>query len=47
MPTGQAQALMQGVVLVAWAKRCGKGWAAEWNDAVGQVVGLEIPLDRL
>ncbi len=39
--------LMQDVVLVAWAKRCGEDCAAEWNDTVGQVVGLEIPLDRL
>ncbi len=39
--------LMQDVVLVAWAKRCGKDCAAEWNDTVGQVVGLQIPLDQL
>jgi TRAP-type C4-dicarboxylate transport system substrate-binding protein len=39
--------LMQDVVLVEWAKRCGRDCAAEWNDTVGQVVGLEIPLDKL
>lgn len=41
------KAMMQDVVLVEWAKRCGKDCAAEWNDTVGQVVGLEIPLDKL
>jgi TRAP-type transport system periplasmic protein len=39
--------LMQETVLVEWAKRCGKDCAAEWNDTVGQVVGLQIPLDEL
>ncbi|HZA66751.1 MAG TPA: TRAP transporter substrate-binding protein [Geminicoccaceae bacterium] len=39
--------LMQDTVLVAWARRCGKDCAAEWNDTVGPVVGLQIPLDQL
>jgi TRAP-type C4-dicarboxylate transport system substrate-binding protein len=39
--------LMQDVVLVEWARRCGQDCAAEWNDTVGQVVGLQIPLDKL
>jgi TRAP-type C4-dicarboxylate transport system substrate-binding protein len=39
--------LMQDVVLLEWGKRCGKDCAAEWNDTVGQVVGLQIPLDKL
>jgi TRAP-type C4-dicarboxylate transport system substrate-binding protein len=39
--------LMQNVVLVEWAKRCGKDCAAEWNDTVGKAVGLQIPLDKL
>ena len=39
--------LMQDVVLVEWAKRCGKDCAAEWNDTVGQAVGPQIPLDKL
>jgi hypothetical protein len=34
-------------VLLEWGKRCGKDCAAEWNDTVGQVVGLQIPLDKL
>ncbi|MGH1480950.1 MAG: TRAP transporter substrate-binding protein [Geminicoccales bacterium] len=41
------KAMMQDVVLVEWAKRCGKDCAAEWNETVGQVVGLEISLDKL
>jgi hypothetical protein len=39
--------LMQDVVLLEWGKRCGEDCAAEWNDTVGQVVGLQIPLDKL
>lgn len=39
--------LMQDVVLVEWGKRCGKDCAAEWNETVGKVVGLQIPLDQL
>jgi TRAP-type C4-dicarboxylate transport system substrate-binding protein len=39
--------MMQDVVLVEWARRCGKDCAAEWNDTVGQAVGLQIPLDQL
>ncbi len=39
--------LMQDVVLVQWGKRCGKACAKEWNELVGPVIGLEIPLDKL
>lgn len=39
--------MMQDVVLLEWAKRCGEDCAAEWNDTVGPVVGMEIPLDEL
>ena len=39
--------LMQEVVLVEWAKRCGKECAAEWNETVGEVTDLQIPLDQL
>ena len=39
--------LMQDVVLVEWGKRCGRDCAAEWNDTIGPVVGLQIPLDKL
>jgi hypothetical protein len=39
--------MMEDVVLVEWAKRCGKECAAEWNETVGQAVGLEIPLDKV
>jgi TRAP-type C4-dicarboxylate transport system substrate-binding protein len=41
------EAMMQDVVLVEWARRCGKECAAEWNETVGKVVGLEIPLDKV
>jgi TRAP-type transport system periplasmic protein len=39
--------LMENVVLVEWGKRCGKDCASEWNETVGKVVGLEIPVDKL
>ena len=39
--------LMQEVVLVEWGKRCGKACAKEWNETVGPVIGLKIPLDKL
>lgn len=39
--------VVQNVVLVKWGKRCGKDCAAKWNDTVGKVVGLTIPLDKL
>jgi TRAP-type transport system periplasmic protein len=39
--------LMESVVLAEWGKRCGRDCAEEWNQTVGPVVGLEIPLDQL
>lgn len=39
--------VVQNVVLVKWGKRCGKECAAKWNDTVGKVVGLTIPLDKI
>jgi TRAP-type transport system periplasmic protein len=39
--------IVQNVVLVKWGKRCGKACAQQWNDTVGKVVGLQIPLDKL
>jgi TRAP-type C4-dicarboxylate transport system substrate-binding protein len=39
--------IVQDVVLVKWGKRCGKECAAHWNETVGKVVGLTIPLDKL
>jgi TRAP-type transport system periplasmic protein len=35
------------VVLVKWGKRCGKACAEKWNETVGKVVHLKIPLDKL
>ncbi|MCB1743892.1 MAG: TRAP transporter substrate-binding protein DctP, partial [Gammaproteobacteria bacterium] len=39
--------VVQDVVLVKWGKRCGKDCAQRWNETVGKVVGLQIPLDKL
>ena len=39
--------VVQNVVLVKWGKRCGADCAKKWNETVGKVVGLQIPLDKL
>ena len=39
--------LMQDVVLVEWGRRAGEEYAKEWNETVGKVVGMSIPLDKL
>ena len=39
--------LLQDVVLLEWGRRCGRDCSQTWNETVGQVVGLEIPLDQL
>lgn len=39
--------IVQDVVLVKWGKRCGKACAQRWNETVGKVVGLQIPLDKI
>lgn len=39
--------LMESVVLINWGKRAGKEYATKWNETVGKVVGLAIPLDKI
>jgi len=39
--------LMQDVVLLEWARRAGKENAAKWNETVGAIVGMAIPLDQI
>ena len=39
--------LMENVVLVNFGKRCGKECAQRWNETVGKVVDLTIPLDKI
>jgi len=39
--------IVQDVVLVKWGKRCGVECAKKWNETVGKVVDLQIPLDKL
>lgn len=41
----RAQAILRESVLPAWAERCGSECAREWNETVGQVVGVEAPVD--
>ncbi|MBI2202639.1 MAG: TRAP transporter substrate-binding protein [Candidatus Rokubacteria bacterium] len=39
--------LMENVVLTNWGKRCGRECAQRWNDTVGKVVNLRIPVDKI
>jgi TRAP-type C4-dicarboxylate transport system substrate-binding protein len=35
--------LVEGAVLAGWAKRCGAECAKEWNETVGNTLGLKVP----
>jgi TRAP-type C4-dicarboxylate transport system substrate-binding protein len=37
------QELLESAVLKGWARRCGDECAAEWNDTVGELLGLTAP----
>jgi len=39
--------LVENVVLIEWGRRCGRECAVTWNDTVGEVVGLRIPVENL
>lgn len=39
-----AKQILTSTVLPEWAERAGTDWAKKWNDSVGQLVDLEIPL---
>ncbi|MBB99654.1 MAG: C4-dicarboxylate ABC transporter substrate-binding protein [Rhodobacteraceae bacterium] len=41
----KARAILTETVLPEWAERAGDDWAKRWNDSVGQVVGVSIPLN--
>ena len=47
-PTAADQAKLKGIVqdfvLKRWAKRCGADCAKEWNETVGNVVGVKAPM---
>ena len=40
-----ARAILIWEVLPDWAARAGNDWAQRWNDSVGAVVGVTVPLD--
>lgn len=44
---GLHKELMENVVLVEWGKRCGKDCVVEWNNTIGKVVGMAIPIDKI
>ena len=39
-----ARAILVSKVLPDWAKRAGGNWGQRWNDTVGKVTGVQIPL---
>ena len=40
----KAKDILTNKVLPEWAERAGKSWAVRWNDSVGKVAGLQIPV---
>ncbi|WP_029059320.1 TRAP transporter substrate-binding protein [Stappia stellulata] len=40
-----ARTILTETVLPEWAERAGDDWAKRWNDSVGEVVGVSIPLN--
>ena len=40
-----AQDALEGTVLPDWASRAGADWATRWNDEVGSVVGVTVPVN--
>ncbi|WFE76181.1 TRAP transporter substrate-binding protein [Roseinatronobacter sp. S2] len=40
-----ARTILIAEVLPDWAARAGNDWAQRWNDSVGAVVGVTVPLD--
>lgn len=41
----RAKEILVSEVLPGWAERAGTDWAERWNDSVGQVVGVTIPVE--
>jgi len=41
----KAREILVSSVLPNWAKRAGGNWGQRWNDTVGQVTGVQIPLN--
>jgi len=37
----QGQRILRERVLVEWARRCGAECAAQWNETVGRIAGVE------
>ncbi|SNY91322.1 TRAP-type C4-dicarboxylate transport system, substrate-binding protein [Cohaesibacter sp. ES.047] len=40
----KAREILETKVLPEWAERAGSDWAARWNDSVGKVVGVTVPV---
>jgi len=43
--TALARRVLEETVLPEWAERAGEDWARRWNESVGAVVDVTIPLD--
>lgn len=39
-----ARSVLEAEVLPDWAERAGADWATRWNDTVGKVVGVTVPV---
>ena len=39
-----AREVLESEVLPDWAERAGGDWATRWNDSVGKVVGVTVPV---
>lgn len=39
-----ARSVLEAEVLPDWAERAGANWATRWNDTVGKVVGVTVPV---
>ncbi|MEO1090231.1 MAG: TRAP transporter substrate-binding protein [Pseudomonadota bacterium] len=40
-----AEKVLEETVLPEWAQRAGPDWAERWNRSVGEVVGVEVPIN--
>ena len=41
----RARSILETEVLPEWAERAGSEWATRWNDTVGEVVGVSVPVN--
>lgn len=42
----RARNILESKVLPEWSERAGADWAQRWNDSVGRVVGVSVPVKK-